>query len=82
MTDRADERSASESDSPERLLRLALNTLGNAALGAAVAMAAVMLLLGLGDAGVPWGWSVAVAGALTAGFLLRTAADDVWRAGR
>ena len=78
MTDAADERSASDSESPERLLRLALNTVGNAALGAAVAMAAAMLLLGLGDAEVPWTWSVAVAGALTAGFLLRTAADDVW----
>ncbi len=82
MTDRADERSAPGSESPERLLRLALNTRGNAVLGAAVAMAAVMLLLGVGEAEVPWGWSVAVAGALTAGFLLRTAADDVRRTGR
>ena len=67
---------ATDTDRTDRLVRHALNTLGNAAVGAAVVMAAVMLLLGVGDAQVPWEWSVAVAGALTAGFVLRLGVDD------
>ena len=79
MSDATDERAvpATDTDPTGRLVRQALNTLGNAAVGAAVVMAAVMLLLGLGDAEVPWEWSMAVAGALTAGFVLRLAADDL-----
>ena len=82
MSDAADERAVPATDTDrtdrtERLVRHALNTLGNAAVGAAVVMAAVMLLLGVGNEEVPWEWSVAVAGALTAGFVLRLAADDL-----
>ena len=78
MSDAADERPVhtTDTDRTDHLVRHALNTLGNAAVGAAVSMAAVMLLLGLGDAEVPWEWSVAVGGALSAGFVLRLAADE------
>lgn len=76
MSDAADEQAVPDTDPTDRLVRQALNAFGNAAVGAAVAMAAVMLALGWGDANVPWEWSVAVAGALTGGFLLRLAADE------